>query len=1352
MKKISLILLFVFAYFSGMQAQTTKTIDLKPNRSTIKVSSVTDSGLLLNSSFDQLKLEPVVKKDDIFYRLKVKGLVKTFNAGMPEIPVISKLIEVPLDANVEFEIVSYDEEIIDLNDYGIQAKIYPAQESLSKSEKEKDLKIKQNVYNKDEFLYQETAKYYNSGIMRGVRLGRIEIYPIQYNPAKNILKVLNNLVVKVKFVNADLQKTQELKKKTYSPVFGSLLSTSVINHKESKELITQSPLHYVIVSDRMFEYQLAPFIEWKEKKGFEVTVGYTDEIGTSKEAIKSWLQNIYESENPMSYVLFVGDIQQIPSWPGDTENHVTDLKYCEYTGDYLPEVYYGRFSATNPTELQPQLDKTLMYEKYLMPDPSYLNEVFLVAGDDESYEDNWGNGQINYGTEYYFNADNNISSHVFLQDPPMGNSAVHDSIIANVNTGLAFANYTAHCSSNGWAEPSFSINDVNGLNNEGKYGVWIGNCCLSNKFDENVCFGEAALRKNNGGAIGYIGGSNSTLWDEDYWWGVGVTSSIDANPTYEDSGRGAYDGMFHTMPNEADDTNTWYAAQGQIQVCGNLAVEASTSNKKEYYWEIYHLMGDPSVINYIGVPQQMNVTLSPSALLMGMSSLTVNSAPYAYVALSQDGELIATAMSDNAGNATLEFDGSAINVGNADLVVTAQNRQPYISTVLVSPADQAYIVLNSFTTSDDPNYNSTIDLNVALENVAETGSGYDADDVVATISSTDPYVTINDNTENYGTIVAGNTVTVDSAFSITIADNVPDQHVISLDMVIVDAANETFNAVINVVANAPEITISDLMVTNDDDGSGILDPGETGDIKFAITNSGHADADYTGTLSIVNDPDNYLTLGNNIVSGISLATGETQEFVFAGASADANTPLGSTVGLQLDVTAGENNQYTSTSNQDIIIGIIPIYPISVGGALSVCTGTFYDSGLDTGEYGNGEDYTMTFLPPEGEEFIIVDFSAFEVEGNYDFLHVYLGPDTNSPEMEGSPFTGANGPGRIESTNGITFRFTSDSMVTAAGWIAEVSCFTPTTIPECATNPVPADQASNVFPLQVSWDAVLGASSYDVYFGTDADPMNNTPVTVNNNFFDVNTEANTTYYWTVLPTNSIGTTPACDTWTFTTGNAQILMTNGTVTTSDAMFYDEGGPNADYSNSLDQTLTFYPSTKGNMISANFLLFDVELGSNGTQYDYLEVYDGADTSAPLIGKFSADDGAPVPTELQPVTATNTEGALTFVFHSDGSVTREGWEAEITAVTPDAIDENFASQLQIYPNPNKGSFVINAPEQNNNNYEVMIYSVGGKQVYHRHFENELMNIQLNEYTKGLYFVKVISGKNTYNTKLIIE
>ena len=112
-----------------------------------------------------------------------------------------------------------------------------------------------------------------------------------------------------------------------------------------------------------------------------------------------------------------------------------------------------------------------------------------------------------------------------------------------------------------------------------------------------------------------------------------------------------------------------------------------------------------------------------------------------------------------------------------------------------------------------------------------------------------------------------------------------------------------------------------------------------------------------------------------------------------------------------------------------------------------------------------------------------------------------------------------------------------------------------------------------------------------------------------------------------------------------------MQNGTITTCDAMFYDDGGPNSDYGNNRDFTLTFMPASEGGIIEVVFQSFETE-----TNYDWLYVYDGTSTSAPQIGSQHSGNISP-----GTVTATNAAGAITFRFTSDGSVTREGWAAHV-------------------------------------------------------------------------------------------
>ena len=166
-----------------------------------------------------------------------------------------------------------------------------------------------------------------------------------------------------------------------------------------------------------------------------------------------------------------------------------------------------------------------------------MDEVVLVAGVDASMAPTYGNGQINYGTDNYFNAAHGLTSYTYLygSGSPITSdmSGASAAIISDVSDGVGFANYTAHCGSSGWSDPSFSTSDVPSLQNANEYGLMIGNCCQSNKFDVPECFGEALLRANSKGAIGYIGGSNNTYWDEDYWWGVGNgTTPPPTNPTY----------------------------------------------------------------------------------------------------------------------------------------------------------------------------------------------------------------------------------------------------------------------------------------------------------------------------------------------------------------------------------------------------------------------------------------------------------------------------------------------------------------------------------------------------------------------------------------------------------------------------------------------------------------------------------------------------------------------------------------------------------------------------------------------------------------------------------------------------
>lgn len=101
--------------------------------------------------------------------------------------------------------------------------------------------------------------------------------------------------------------------------------------------------------------------------------------------------------------------------------------------------------------------------------------------------------------------------------------------------------------------------------------------------------------------------------------------------------------------------------------------------------------------------------------------------------------------------------------------------------------------------------------------------------------------------------------------------------------------------------------------------------------------------------------------------------------------------------------------------------------------------------------------------------------------------------------------------------------------------------TPTAAPTCTTNTVPANNATgvNIYPnLVLNWNAVPGASSYDVYIGTTNPPTSLVTTSSTNSVSLVGGAYNTTYYWYVVPKNSLGAATGCasSTTSFTTKQA------------------------------------------------------------------------------------------------------------------------------------------------------------------------------------------------------------------------
>lgn len=905
--------------------QTVKLAEL-PNETAITRQD--RSGVEIEVTTGKIDFFEIKTKEGVFALLTADHLVRSQRIGEPNLPTANKLLAIPFEAELAATITESEMTEIDLKDYGVTVPIMPAQPSLSKSDDPElvPFAMDRDLYNRAGFYRPVAVRTEDMGIMRSVRLGLVSIAPFEYDPVANRLKVYTRIKVKVDYIGADWDQTRLMQEKFYSPAFEPVYG-KLENYRSYKEEsmilddITRYPIKMVIVSHRMFQSQLQPFIAWKIKRGFKVVVGYTDSIGTTNTAIKNYIQTIYNQGTPQdpapSFVLLVGDAQQIP--PFQHSGHISDLGFCEYTGDNVPEIYYGRFSAQNTTELQPQIDKTLEYERYLMPDPSFLGEVTMIAGVDANYAPTYGNGQINYGTNYYFNAAHGIYSNTWLY-PASAQPGAAAAIRQTVNEGVGVINYTAHGSHSSWSDPEFTSSQVQALTNASKYPLAIGNCCLTNTFGTDYstpCLGEVWLQSANKGAIGYIGGSNSTYWDEDYWWGVGA-EPVSSNPTYQADKPGAYDGLFH----DRGEPLRWnYIYNDAIIFCGNLAVMQAGSSRIAYYWQIYHLMGDPSVMTYLRVPSA-NTVSHASTVLINATSFTVSATPYSYVGLSFNGVLHGAAYVGPTGTVDVPIIPFGVP-GTVDIVVTAQNRIPYISTIQSISPSGPYVVLDTYTINDSlGNNNGLVDigenikLGVQLKNVGPDN----AYNVVATLNESDQYITVSDNTETYGTITGNNgTVNRPNAFAFNVAGNTPDGHIVPFQISVSGNALDIWNSNLNLTVHAPVIGF--VSVTVADQGgtpNGILDPGESAYLTVTLSNTGSGQAGSVSAILSESDPyvtvsDNSGTFGN-IPSGGN-ANNSSDRFMV---SASPSCPQGHALTCNLAVTA--TGGYSVNLNFNLVVG------------------------------------------------------------------------------------------------------------------------------------------------------------------------------------------------------------------------------------------------------------------------------------------------------------------------------------------------------------------------------------------------------------------------------------------------
>lgn len=346
--------------------------------------------------------------------------------------------------------------------------------------------------------------------------------------------------------------------------------------------------------------------------------------------------------------------------------------------------------------------------------------------------------------------------------------------------------------------------------------------------------------------------------------------------------------------------------------------------------------------------------------------------------------------------------------------------------------------------------------------------------------------------------------------------------------------------------------------------------------------------------------------------------------------------------------------------------------------LTAPSGTITD-GSGSANYNNNSECTWV-ITPAGATQISLDFTYFDTESGYDSVVVYNGPDENYPVL--ATWWGNTLPPTINTTSGVgamCVKFFSDYTVTKGGWSANYQAYgqNPTcggdgellTTPNGSFNDgsgsgnygnnqecywfIAPPCASTV---TLSFTAFDTEQNYDGLIILDGWDSNANQIAVLTGSSIPNSVTSTTGKMVVIFVSDFMNSAQGFSANYTSTGSAYCSGTTVLNSSDHGTISDGSGANNYCDNQDCSWLIQPQ-QATSITLNFTEFELEDSpvGNSEPYDFVEIYDGATTSSPLLGRFS---GSNIPSNI-----TSTGGSMLVHFVSDISVNKQGFTANYSS-----------------------------------------------------------------------------------------
>jgi len=626
------------------------------------VTEENDSETVLDHQLVSKKLETLDLNNLPYINFKSNFKNTIDILGAPALPKFNTSILIPDRGNVTIEVIYSDFYEIE------NADVLPSKGNLKRNIDPSKIEYQfGDIYTKAAFYPGNIAEMSNPFILRSERGVNISVFPYQYNPVSKVIRVYENIQIKLQYKRKEQGMNELLSYSKSTPFNNSFF----LNSKTLKyNSIEENGDFLVICPDSLIE-TMRPFVNWKNQKGIFTKLVGTSVTGNSALAIKNYIQNEYNSNPNLLYLLLVGDHAEIPAYiygTSGSEEIISDTYFGQLAGtDLYPELFVGRFSG-NTVQIKNMVDRVLEYEKNPAAGNWMTNAMGIGSNEGAGIGDNnevdWvhlrniGNQLTNYGYNQVYEFFDGTHG-----EQDAAGSPTASIILPALNSGIGLLNYTGHGDINEMVTGSFTSLNVNNATNNGKYPFVVSVACNNGTFIYGTCLSETWLRASkNGtptGAIGACGSSILMSWAPPMQTQDEMTAIL--TESYQNNKKVTLGGLFYNA---------------QLSMMENYP-----SLDGDEVMKTWVFFGDPSVVFRNKTTQELEVN-HVTQIPQSETQLSVNcNQEQATIAISQNDILLATS-TVNGGIANFTFPSLSSNL---PLLVTAtkQNFKAYQGNIQV---------------------------------------------------------------------------------------------------------------------------------------------------------------------------------------------------------------------------------------------------------------------------------------------------------------------------------------------------------------------------------------------------------------------------------------------------------------------------------------------------------------------------------------------------------------------------------------------------------------------------------------------------------------------------------------------